>query len=235
MPRAIRLVLLLCLLASCLAREAKIVKDSSRRGSSALFVQGGKDSKKTKETETVSVAAFLQSLFRRIKSMLFPSKKSIPLAKKAAKGIGASSDSSQRIQRELKMFKENPPHNCEVSVGNNLRTWIVTITGVDGSVYAGEQYKLKFVFPKDYPSKPPGVYFLKPVPRHQHVYSNGDICLNLLGKDWRPTMTAELIAVSILSMLSSAKEKKTPQDNALHADNPPGQRQENWMYHDDKC
>jgi len=74
---------------------------------------------------------------------------------------------------------------------------------------------LKFEFPKDYPVKPPSVYFLKPVPKHQHVYTNGDICLNLLGKDWRPTMTAQNLAVSILSMLSSAKEKKMPIDNAM--------------------
>lgn len=63
--------------------------------------------------------------------------------------------------------------------------------------------------------KPPVVYFLKPIPKHEHVYSNGDICLSLLGKDWQPTMTAQGIAVSILSMLSSAKEKKTPPDNAM--------------------
>jgi ubiquitin-conjugating enzyme E2 W len=48
-----------------------------------------------------------------------------------------------------------------------------------------------------------------------HVYSNGDICLNLLGKDWRPSMTAESLAVSILSILSNAKEKRLPQDNAM--------------------
>lgn len=81
----------------------------------------------------------------------------------------------------------------------------------------------------------PSVYFLKPTPKHVHVYSNGDICLNLLGRDWRPTMTAHGLVVSILSMLSSAREKKSPQDNAMHSDAPPGQQQEGWMYHDDKC
>lgn len=65
----------------------------------------------------------------------------------------------------------------------------------------------------DYPSKPPSVYFLQPTPRHEHVYTNGDICLNLLGRDWRPNMSASTLALSILSMLSSAKEKKIPQDN----------------------
>jgi ubiquitin-protein ligase len=94
---------------------------------------------------------------------------------------------------------------------------------------------LKLEFPESYPSKPPSVFFLPPVPKHVHVYSNGDICLNLLGKDWNPSMTAESLVISILSMLSSAKEKKMPPDNAMHADAPPGKQQDNWMYHDDKC
>lgn len=144
-------------------------------------------------------------------------------------------DPGARIQKELRSFMEQPPCNCKVAVGNNIKVWIITITGAEGTIYAGEKYKLKVAFPKDYPTKPPSVYFLKPCPKHMHVYSNGDICLNLLGKGWRPQMTAESIAVSILSILSNAREKKLPPDNAMHADNPPGQQQEGWMYHDDRC
>ena len=144
-------------------------------------------------------------------------------------------DANNRVQKELRAFLANPPDNCKLMVGANIRVWIVQITGAEGTIFAGEKYKLKMVFPKEYPAKPPSVYFLKPTPRHVHVYSNGDICLNLLGKDWRPTMSAQLLVVSIYSMLSSAKEKKIPQDNAMHADNPPGQQQEGWMYHDDRC
>lgn len=130
---------------------------------------------------------------------------------------------------------ESPPSNCAVAVDEgNLRRWTVSLTGPPDTVYAGETYKLRIDFGADYPSRPPAVYFLQPVPRHKHVYSNGDICLNLLGKDWRPIMTAEGLAVSILSMLSSAKEKATPPDNAAHADHAPGQRQD-YLYHDDKC
>jgi ubiquitin-conjugating enzyme E2 W len=146
-----------------------------------------------------------------------------------------SGDGNSRIQNELRSFINNPPENCKVHVGSNIRQWVVSITGPKGTIYEGEKYKLKMIFPKEYPSKPPSVYFLKPTPKHVHVYSNGDICLNLLGKDWRSTMTAELLAVSILSMLASAKEKKSPVDNAMHADMAPGQQQDNWMYHDDNC
>ena len=144
-------------------------------------------------------------------------------------------DANARIQKELRAFMSNPPDGCRLAVGANLRVWIVTITGADNTIYAGEKYKLKFIFPKDYPTKPPSVYFLKPCPKHVHVYSNGDICLNLLGRDWRPNMTAQQLAISILSMMSSAKEKKIPPDNAMHADSAPGQAQDHFMYHDDSC
>ena len=110
---------------------------------------------------------------------------------------------------------KNPPDGCRVSVGSDLKVWIVTLTGAQDTVFAGKKYKLKVIFPKDYPQKPPTVYFLKPTPRHEHVYTNGDICLNLLGKDWKPSLTVSGLAVSILSMLSSAKEKMLPVDNAL--------------------
>jgi ubiquitin-conjugating enzyme E2 W len=117
--------------------------------------------------------------------------------------------------QELRSFISDPPANCQVSLNSDLKSWTVTLVGVNQTTYEGESYRLKFIFPADYPMRPPTVYFLKPIPRHEHVYSNGDICLNLLGKDWQPTMTAQGLTLSILSMLSSAKEKKTPPDNAM--------------------
>lgn len=138
-----------------------------------------------------------------------------------------------RIQKELREFLANPPEGCKVAVGKNLMVWVVAITGAKGTIYEGEKYKLRIEFTPEYPSKPPSCYFLQPPPKHQHVYTNGDICLNLLGRDWRPTMTAAQLALAILSMLSSAKTKGTPQDNAMHAGTTPGQVQDAWMYHDD--
>lgn len=142
---------------------------------------------------------------------------------------------AQRISRELTDFVENPPDGCKVSVGKNLNVWIVTMTGAEGTIFAGEKYKLRVSFPADYPTSPPSCYFLEPTPRHPHVYTNGDICLNLLGNGWRPTITVAQLSLSILSMLSSAKTKGIPQDNAVHAASAPGKPQEGWMYHDDSC
>ena len=146
-----------------------------------------------------------------------------------------STSPNYRIQRELKAFLADPPPNLSVKVGKNLRVWIVTMKGAANTIYEGETFKLRIAFPPQYPQVPPSVYFLPPhIPVHEHVYTNGDICLSLLGKDWRPTMTAQSIAVSILSILSSAQSKSLPMDNARHAQNRPGQYQKDWVYHDDK-
>ena len=146
------------------------------------------------------------------------------------------SNPNHRIQKELKDFIKHPPDNLSVAVGKNIRVWIITIKGAKNSIYDGETFKLRVSFPDDYPTVPPSVYFLKGhIPKHEHIYTNGDICLSLLGKDWRPIMTAQSIAVSIQSILSSATKKTLPMDNAQHADNKPGQYQKDWVYHDDQC
>mmetsp|Transcript_13902 Transcript_13902/g.21468 ORF Transcript_13902/g.21468 Transcript_13902/m.21468 type:complete len:331 (+) Transcript_13902:75-1067(+) len=163
------------------------------------------------------------------------SSKVMETTKKHASATISSNNPNYRIQRELKEFLNSPPPNLRVKVGSNIRIWIVTMVGANNTIYEGEIFKLRIQFPKDYPTVPPSVYFQQPTPQHEHVYTNGDICLSLLGKDWRPTMTAQSIAVSILSILSSAQSKSLPMDNARHSHNKPGQYQKDWVYHDDNC
>ncbi|GIX63630.1 GDP-D-mannose pyrophosphorylase [Babesia caballi] len=158
---------------------------------------------------------------------------------------------AERLAEELAQFRRDPPPNCSVEVfGARNDIWIVTWTGLPGTVYAGEQYRLKFIFPKEYPLKPPVVYFLQPgtyscgyitnatsklsiayvdpsnihlryhdrlhaAPVHAHVYSNGDICMSSLGSEYLPTASVKSFVLSIISMLSTAKEKRLPVDNHL--------------------
>ncbi|CXJ03983.1 ubiquitin-conjugating enzyme E2, putative [Plasmodium berghei] len=145
-------------------------------------------------------------------------------------------NANYRIQKELHNFLKNPPINCTLDVHpNNIRIWIVKYVGLENTIYANEAYKIKIIFPNDYPLKPPIVYFLQKPPKHTHVYSNGDICLSLLGNDYNPSLSISGLVLSIISMLSSAKEKKLPIDNYTHADAKPGSSQNNFLYHDDKC
>ena len=157
-------------------------------------------------------------------------KKPSATTKKHISGSLKSTNPNYRIQKELKEFIQAPPPNLSVQVGSNIRAWVVTMVGANNTIYEGEVFKLRINFPKDYPTVPPSVYFLKGhIPTHEHVYTNGDICLSLLGKDWRPTMTAQSIANSILSILSSAQHKALPMDNANHANAKPGEYQKDWV------
>ena len=46
--------------------------------------------------------------------------------------------------------------------GDNLYKWMGTISGSNGTVYEGLEYKLSIDFPEDYPYKAPTIKFTTP-------------------------------------------------------------------------
>ena len=80
--------------------------------------------------------------------------------------------------------------------------------GAKGTLYEGEQFQLQFRFSSKYPFDSPEVTFIgENIPIHPHIYSNGHICLSILTEDWSPALSVQSICLSIVSMLSSCKEK----------------------------
>jgi ubiquitin-conjugating enzyme E2 W len=208
-------------------------KSSSKKKSSKSAKNKSKNKSKKKSSDSESD---IDKPATKKKSSAPKKKVATAATKKHLSTNIKSSNPNYRIQKELKAFLKSPPDNLSVQVGSNIRLWVVTIVGAKDTIYEGEIFKLRIEFPSAYPTVPPSVYFLKKfLPVHEHVYTNGDICLSLLGNGWRPTMSAQSIAVSILSILSSAQSKNLPMDNANHAGAKPGQYQKDWVYHDDSC
>jgi ubiquitin-conjugating enzyme E2 W len=149
---------------------------------------------------------------------------------------------SKRIEKERQKFVEDTDNDAFTLVVVNAQTWLISFEGAPSTIYAGEKYTIRVKFTDDYPIDSPEVAFQLPSPKHAHIYSNGHICLNILGEDWSPALTIKSVCLSILSMLSSATTKEYPPDNYRYTSarsssteefsksNPKNTR---FVYHDD--
>ncbi|CAG5120127.1 unnamed protein product [Candidula unifasciata] len=143
----------------------------------------------------------------------------------------------KRLQKELQAMTKDPPAGVSVntnSLSSSLSEWVVDIEGAPGTLYEGERFQLSFKFTSRYPFDSPQVMFLGPnIPVHPHIYSNGHICLSILTEDWSPALSVQSVCLSIVSMLSSCKEKKLPPDNAIYVRTcSKDPKKTRWWYHD---
>lgn len=113
----------------------------------------------------------------------------------------------------------------------------VAIT-TENPIYDGQRHFLRIIIGDDYPGYPPLVLFLKEegyeIPLHPHIYSNGHICLSILGKDWTPACLIESILLSVQSVLNTNTEKSRPPDDARYVKHAPHDpKKTSFVYHDD--
>ena len=120
---------------------------------------------------------------------------------------------------------------------DSMLLWEVSFIGAEGTVFAGEPFTLQFKFDTNYPIEAPEVIFVRGFPEHEHVYSNGYICLSILYDEWSPSMRVSSVVLSILSMLSSAPCKSRPKNDAQFMSYANGRSPKsfNWIFEDDKC
>ncbi|KAI3404328.2 hypothetical protein KGF56_002848 [Candida oxycetoniae] len=130
-----------------------------------------------------------------------------------------------------------------ISNDDTLTYFLFQISVSNHSLYP-DNYLLSICITREYPVDAPSVKFVKqasstttlisPIPVHPHIYSNGHICLNLLGDDWTPACSIETILLSIQSMLDTNDLNERPPDNQqyiLRAPQDP--KKSRFIYHDD--
>ena len=110
--------------------------------------------------------------------------------------------SLRRITRELAELQADPPLNCSAGPeGDDLYRWEGVIFGPADSPYQGGVFKLKIVFPVDYPFKCPTITFTTKI-YHPNINSAGIICLDILKNQWSPALTIGKVLLSICSLLT---------------------------------
>jgi len=127
-----------------------------------------------------------------------------PATSQAGSGDGTSV--TKRLQTELTQLMMSGDNSVSAfPEGDNLFSWIGTITGSPGTVYEGLSFKLSLKFPSSqgacYPYSPPVVKFETPC-FHPNVDQHGNICLDILKDKWSAVHNIRTVLLSIQSMLS---------------------------------
>ena len=108
----------------------------------------------------------------------------------------------RRLKKELEEIRNDPPSNCSAGpINDDMYNWEATIIGPSDSPYSGGIFKLKLQFCDDFPFKPPKVKFITKI-LHPNIDCYGNICLDILNKNWSPVLNVTKLLLSISSLLT---------------------------------
>ena len=84
--------------------------------------------------------------------------------------------------------------------GDNMFAWTGSVKGVAGTAYEGMVFRVRLVFPADYPFTAPKVTFTTPC-WHPNVDAAGNICLDILKDKWTAAYSAQTVLLSLQTLL----------------------------------
>lgn len=104
-----------------------------------------------------------------------------------AKSLGATV--SRRVVKELvELSTSKPCEGIKVAFAeDNLREVLAEIDGPVGTPYEGGVFRMKLIMGDDFPAAPPKGYFLTKT-FHPNISEAGEICVNVLKRDWKPDL-----------------------------------------------
>ncbi|XP_057872991.1 ubiquitin-conjugating enzyme E2 22 isoform X2 [Cryptomeria japonica] len=74
------------------------------------------------------------------------------------------------------------------------------IEGPADTPYEGGLFRIKLILPQDFPCSPPKGYFMTKI-FHPNIAHNGEICVNILKKDWQPALGLRHVLIVVRCLL----------------------------------
>eukprot|EP01023_Acetabularia_acetabulum_P063701 TRINITY_DN8039_c2_g1_i3.p2 TRINITY_DN8039_c2_g1~~TRINITY_DN8039_c2_g1_i3.p2 ORF type:complete len:237 (+),score=37.23 TRINITY_DN8039_c2_g1_i3:266-976(+) len=105
----------------------------------------------------------------------------------SCKSVGLSAVAQKKVMKELRSLMEEPCADITVSEDGCMSQISAEVAGPEGTPYEGGIFRLRLVLPHDFPETPPRGYFQTRI-FHPNVSSIGEICVNVLKKDWKSSM-----------------------------------------------
>lgn len=153
----------------------------------------------------------------------------------------------KRLLKEFRDLMSLPAPGISLVSHDDLLTEFTFRVQVDNPCYPdSDGYHLRVVIGNEYPIDSPQVMFilytdvdsdddLRPsIPLHPHVYSNGHICLSVLGEGWTPacSILVCVLLIQLMLLLNNTLERP-PDDAAYVAHAPSNPKNTSWHYHDE--
>lgn len=109
---------------------------------------------------------------------------------------------ARRLQQDFRQLLKNKVEGIDASPSSdNFFVWNAIICGPEESVYESGAFQLQFLFPDDYPLRPPQVRFITKVFHPNVWWEDGLICVDILKDGWAPSYDVLAILHSIRLLL----------------------------------
>mmetsp|Transcript_23991 Transcript_23991/g.36969 ORF Transcript_23991/g.36969 Transcript_23991/m.36969 type:complete len:173 (-) Transcript_23991:232-750(-) len=113
---------------------------------------------------------------------------------------------AKRLRKELQNLERSRNDNDDVYLRptspDSLLRWTALIKGPSETPYEGSIFRLNIKCGTDYPLAPPTISFDTKIFHPNVHFSRGDVCLDILKKEWSPAWGLQAACRAVLALLS---------------------------------